>query len=101
MQNYSIERVGKPDLAFEGELIGQSPGPKPEIRIYRTKAGQFIGQVAIDSIRSKADHFAKPADLIAWIKAPTNSISLEAQGAIEAAAKTDESIKAFWTERVE
>jgi hypothetical protein len=100
MQDYKIERVGQPDLEFTGELIGKSSGEKPRVIIYRTTAGEFIGQVAETSQRSEAGHFAKPELLVNWLKYRLTSITEEAQAAIEDAALHDEAFKSFWTERV-
>lgn len=101
MQDFSIVRVGKSDLVFNGELIGQSGGAKPRVKIYRTKAAKYIGEISVDAQRSDADHFDKPTDLVGWLSKHLNSITIEAQTAIEAAAKQDETFKAFWTEKVE
>jgi hypothetical protein len=100
MQDYNIERVGQPDLVFNGDLIGQSAGAN-RVKIYRTKGGKFIAQLSVDAQRANAAHFDKPADLIAWLRTNLNSVTPEAQAAIEEAAKNDESFKRFWTERVE
>lgn len=101
MQEYTIERVGKPDLIFTGDLIGQSAGAKPRVKIYNTKGGKFISELSVDEQRAKAEHFEKPVDLVNWLKTNLNSITQEAQAAIEDAAKHDEAFKSFWTERVE
>jgi hypothetical protein len=100
MQDYNIERVGQPDLVFNGDLIGQSAGAN-RVKLYRTKGGKFIAQLSVDAQRSHAAPFDKPADLITWLKSNLNSITPEAQVAIEEAAKKDEAFKKFWTERVE
>ena len=57
MQNFAIERVGQADLVFNGDLIGQSPGQIPLLRIYRTEAGKFIARVSRDPERSIASAF--------------------------------------------
>ena len=101
MQDYNIERVGKPDLVFSGDLIGQSGSDRPRVKIYRTKAAKFVAVLSVDAQRAEADHFDKPADVVNWLRAHLNSITPEAQAAIEDAAKKDDSFKAFWTERVD
>ena len=101
MQDYTIERVGRPDLLFDGDLIGRSAGDKPRIKIYRTKAGKFIGEMPGDDKRAKAEHFEKPAELVAWLRGGSNFLTEEAQAAVEDAVKNDASFKSFWTERVE
>ena len=101
MQDYSIERVGQPDLVFNGELIGKSGGDMPRIRIYRTKASKYIAEIGTEAKRANAAHFDKPMDLVNWLKTRLNSITEEAQAAIEDASKNDNSFKNFWTERVE
>ena len=106
MQDYTVERVGKPDLAFTGELIGQSDAstfsPIPNIRIYRTKAGKFVAALAKDPKRSVADHFEKPAEVLNWLKVSAGgSINPDAQAAIEQACSKDADFKSFWTEHVD
>ena len=100
MQDYSIEQVEKPDLVFTGDVIGQSAGQTPALRIFRTKGGKFIAALLSDRTRSQTGTFDKPGDLVAWLERIT-SITAELQLAIENAAKNDEMFKAFWTQRVE
>ena len=101
IQDYTIERVGRPDLVFNGELIGRSAGDKPHIKIYRTKAGKFIGEMAVGAERASAEHFDKPLDLVAWLRRGSSSLTEEAQAAVEDAVKNDASFKSFSTERFE
>jgi hypothetical protein len=100
MENYSIERIGIPNLDFSGELIGQSGGPSPRVKIYRTQGQKYIGQLDASQKFSNAQHFDKPFDLVAWFK-NTWGITPEAEDAIEAAAKSDETFKAAWNEHVD
>jgi hypothetical protein len=101
-QEYSIERVGIPNLDFTGEMIGSSGGPSPQLKTYRTKGGNFIGELRGDSKRSKANSFDKPGDLIVWLKAEVgNPITLLVQNAVEEAAKNDNAFKAAWNVRVD
>ncbi len=100
MQDYTIERVGIPNLDFTGDLIGQSAGPIPRVKIYRTKGLKFIGEIKANQKMSDAQHFDKPADLINWFRS-VYGITGEVEDAIEDAAKNDEAFKAAWNERVE
>jgi|SRR5580704_218280 hypothetical protein len=101
MQDYTIERVGRPDLDFTGELIGQSSAANARLKIYRTKGGEFIAEVRVDPQRSEANPFSKPADLVAWVRNDLGVITEEAQAAIEQAAKNDAAFETYWTEHVE
>jgi hypothetical protein len=103
MQDYSIERSGIQNLDFTGELIGQSAGPNPDVKIYRTKAGKFIGQLHADVKFSMAQPFDNPALLINWFKSVNGgfSISSEMEDAIEDAANHDDSFKAAWNVHVD
>ncbi|HZQ20450.1 MAG TPA: hypothetical protein VFA90_17280 [Terriglobales bacterium] len=101
MQTYKIERVGIADLEFDGDVIGQSAGAKPQVRIYRTNTSHYILTIAADAERARAQRFDKPIDLVNWLKAQLGSITIDAQSAIEAAAKNDDTFKTYWTERVE
>lgn len=100
-QEYSIERVGIKNLDFTGTLIGSSSGPAPLLKIYRTKAGKFIGASRADAERSNAKPFDKPDDLITWLKTEVGSpINQAAQEAVEEATKNDNVFKAAWNEHV-
>ena len=102
MENYSIERAGIANLDFIGELIGQSGGPSPKIKIYRTKAQKFVGESRADLKMAQAQHFDKPDDLIVWFKSLNGyTVSPDVQDAIEDAAKNDDAFKAAWNEHVE
>ena len=102
MEDYSIERAGIANLDFTGELIGQSGGPIPKVKIYRTKALKFIGQLRADLKMAQAQHFDKAVDLINWFKAINGgSVNPEVQDAIEDATKHDEVFKAAWNEHVD
>jgi hypothetical protein len=101
MQEFTIERPGKPDLDFTGDLIGQSAGGAPRLKIYRTKAGEFIAALRVDTERAEANPFGKAADLVAWVRNYLGSITEDAQVAIEQAAKNDAAFKTYWTERIE
>ena len=100
MESFSIERVGIPNLDFTGELIGQSGGPAPRVKIYRTQALKFIGQLNANQKISEAQHLDKAPDLINWFKNPY-TIPPEAQEAIEDATNHDEVFKAAWNEHVD
>ena len=99
MQDYSIEQVDQPDLVFTGDVIGQSTGQTPMLRIFRTKGGKFIAAILSDRTRSQTATFDKPGDLVAWLER-TITMTAELQLAIENAAKNDDTFKAFWTQRV-
>jgi hypothetical protein len=101
MQDFTIERVGQSDLVFNGDMIGQSGGPRPMLKIYRTKGGKFIAQVSRDAERSVAEPFDQPSLLVSWLRSLLCGISEEAQVAIEGAAKNDDAFRKFWTDRVE
>jgi hypothetical protein len=49
MAEIKIERAGMKDLVFEGDVIGKSPKDNPEVKIYRTKGGKFVGAMKIRS----------------------------------------------------
>jgi hypothetical protein len=101
-QEYNIERVGIKNLDFTGTLIGSSSGPVPQLKIFRTKAGKFIGVLRADAERSNANSFDKPEDLITWLKGVIGSpISQAAQEAVEEAAKNDDIFKTAWNEHVD
>ena len=100
MQDFSIVRLGKPDLVFTGDLIGKSTAAKPRCQIYRTKGGKYIGQLAIDALRSEAEPFDKPAELVNWFKSKIGLL-IDVQEAIEASARQDQTFKDFWTEKVD
>jgi hypothetical protein len=101
MDDFTIERLGKSDLTFTGELIGQSNGPNPLLKIYRTKAAKFVGELRKEPHRSEANHFDKPGDLVAWVQSRLNGIPEDAQAAIEKARAADKEFGTFWTEHVE
>ncbi len=102
MQDYSIERPGIANLDFTGELIGQSSGPTPQVKIYRTKGLKFIGESRMNSKTAQAEHFEKPADLILWFRRLNGGTVLPVvQDAIEDATKNDEAFKAIWNEHVD
>src|ERR1700690_3532613 len=98
MEDYSIERAGIANLDFTGELIGQSTGPTPRIKIYRTKAGKYVGETGANQKIAQAQHFDNPVVLINWFKNTTGSITGEIEDAIEDAAKHDDGFKAAWNE---
>jgi hypothetical protein len=100
MEDYSIERAGIANLDFTGELIGQSTGPVPRIKIYRTKANKYVGETGANQKMAQAEPFDNPAVLINWFKS-TTGITGEIQDAIEDAAKHDEAFKAAWNEHVD
>jgi hypothetical protein len=101
MQEFTIERVGLPNLDFSGEVIGQSDGPNPQIKIYRTKAGHYVAAFQRDSKRSDAVHYDQPEPVVNWLKTLSGSITPAAQSAIESAAEHDEGFKKLWNERIE
>jgi hypothetical protein len=102
MEDCSIEREGIPNLDFTGELIGQSSGQTPRVKIYRTKGGKFVGEWRADLKMTQAQAFDKPTDLIFWFKRQNNgTISSEAQDSIEDAANHDDVFKAAWNEHVD
>ena len=100
MEDYSIERAGIANLDFTGELIGQSGGPIPRIKIYRTKANKFVGEMNANQKMAQAQHFDNPVVLINWFR-NLGGITAEIQDAIEDAAKHDEVFKATWNEHVD
>lgn len=102
MEDYSIERAGIANLDFTGELIGQSGGPNPRVKIYRTKDLKYIGEVKADQKLAQAQHFEKPVDVINWFKEFSyGAVSPEVQDAIEDATKRDEAFKTIWNEHVD
>ena len=96
----SIERVGIPNLDFTGEIIGQSGGPTPKVKIYRTKSQKFIGEIKVNQKQSNAQHFDKPDGVIGWFR-NTCGITPEIEDAIEDASKHDDGFKAAWNEHVD
>lgn len=100
MENINIERTGIPNLDFVGELIGQSGGPNPQIKIYRTQGQKYIGQTDAGQKFSKAEHFDKPANMIIWFRS-TCGLGSVVEDAIEDAAKHDEAFKTAWNEHVD
>jgi hypothetical protein len=100
MENYSIERLGIPNLDFNGELIGQSAGPSPRVKIYRTQGRKYIGQFDASQKFSKAEPFDKPLEVVAWFRINW-TITPEIEDAIESAAKSDETFRAAWNEHVD
>ena len=100
MEDYSIERSGIPNLDFTGELIGQSDGPNPRVKIYRTKSAKFIGVMGANQKFATAQPFDKPVDLINWFK-NVYGISPEVEDSIEDAAKHDDAFKAAWNVHVD
>jgi hypothetical protein len=102
MEDYSIERGGIANLDFTGELIGQSGGPNPRVKIYRTKDLKYIGELKADQKLAQAQPFDKPADVISWFKNLNyGAVSSEVQDVIEDATKHDEAFKAIWNEHVD
>ena len=101
MQDFTIERVGQPNLDFTGEMIGQSSGVNPKIKIYRTKAGHYVGEIAKDSKRSDANCFDKPDLVVNWFRTLVGGISVDVQAAIEAATTKDEGFKKLWNQHVD
>jgi hypothetical protein len=100
MEDFSIERAGVANLDFTGELIGQSTGSTPRIKIYRTKAGKYVAEISTNQKMAQAGHFDNPVVLINWFK-NTTGITGEIQDAIEDATKHDEAFKAAWNEHVD
>jgi hypothetical protein len=102
MEDYSIERGGISNLDFTGELIGQSGGPNPRVKIYRTKDLKYIGELKADQKLAQAQHFDKPVDVINWFKTLNyGSVSPEVQDTIEDATKHDDGFKVIWNEHVD
>jgi hypothetical protein len=81
MEEFSIERAGVANLDFTGELIGQSTGPTPRTKIYRTKGGKYVGETNANLKMAQAQHFDAPT--------------------IMDAAKHDDGFKAAWNEHVD
>ncbi len=100
MENYSIERLGIPNLDFDGELIGQSTGATPRIKIYRTRGQKYVGQIDANQKFSNAQAFDKPDAVVAWFR-NNCGITPEVEGAIEGAAGNDEGFKAAWNVHVD
>jgi hypothetical protein len=101
MQDFSIERAAVANLDFTGELIGQSAGPTPRIKIYRTKAGKYVGETNANLKMAQAQHFDTPTTMIIWFRNGLGGITAEIQDAIEEAAKHDDGFKAAWNEHVD
>ena len=102
MEQFTIERVGLPNFDFTGELIGADGQMNPNIRIYRTQGGQYVGAIRVDARRSNAGHFATPDLLIKWFKDNAGGqVVPDVQIAIEAAATKDEGFKKAWNEHIE
>ncbi len=101
MQDFSIERSGVPNLDFTGELIGQNYSSNPTIKIYKTKAGKFVGQQDANLKLSRAEYFETAPLLINWFKIPHGVISPDAELAIEDAANRDDSFKTAWNVHVD
>jgi len=101
MPEFTIERVGIPNLDFSGEMIGQSADASGKIKIYRTKAGHYVAEIKVDSKRSNAAHFDQPQLVVNWFMSVQGSITPDAQAAIEAAATRDEGFKKIWNEQVD
>lgn len=101
MQDYSIERTGIPNLDFTGDLIGQSAGPTPVVKIYRTKGLKYVGEMKANQKLAQAQGFDSPQDLVNWFKTFNyGTISPDVQDAIEAATKNDEQFKAAWNVQI-
>ena len=100
MEDFSIERAGVANLDFTGELIGQSAGPTPHIKIYRTKGGKYIGQTNAHQKMAQAQHFDTAPIMINWFRS-TTGISAEIEDAIEEAAKHEDGFKAWLNEHVD
>lgn len=101
MQDYSIERAGIPNLVFTGELIGQSAGPDPRIKIYRTNGNKFVARQDAQLKLSRAEHFDTAQLLINWFKDVYGKIALDAEDAVEDAANHDDAFKAAWNVHVD
>jgi hypothetical protein len=100
MEDFSLERAGIANLDFTGDLIGQSTGPTPRIKIYRTKDNKFVGEMNANQKMAQAQHFDNPVALINWFRNLTG-ITADIQDAIEDAAKQDDAFKAAWNEHVD
>ena len=98
MEDYSIERAGIPNLDFTGDLIGQSAGPAPTVKIYRTKALKYVGELRANQKFAQAQgDYDKPIDLINWFKTVNyGNLAPEVEDAIEDASKNDAGFKAAW-----
>jgi hypothetical protein len=104
MQQFTIELVGQPNLVFEGEQIGQSEGPAPRIKIYRTKAGHYVGEIKQGGVRSDACHYDTPEQVVNWFKGQPSScgqVTPDVQAAIEAATTKDDQFKKYWTVQID
>lgn len=103
MQDYSIERNNVPNLDFTGDLIGQSGGPVPTVKIYRTKALKYVGELRANQKYAQAQgDFEKPIDLINWFKSLNyGSLDQQVEDAIEDAAKNDAGFNAAWNIHVD
>ena|SRR5665213_3869652 len=102
MQDFTIERVGQPNLDFNGELIGQNAEVNPRIIIYRTKAGHYVGEIKEDAKRSATCHFEKPEPVVNWFRNLSGGvIPQDVQAAIEASATKDEEFRKLWNEHID
>jgi len=100
MQNITIERQGIRNLDFTGEIIGQSGGAAPRIKIYRTAGREYVGQYNASVKFSEAQAFATPELVINYFR-NTVGLTAEVEDAIEDAAGHDEAFKAAWNEHVD
>lgn len=104
MQSFTIERQGIPNLDFTGELIGQNNYNPSTVKIYRTQAKKYIGQLRANQALSIADGgFDTPQQLFAWFirNGGFADITPEIQAAIEDATTKDDGIKAAWNDCVQ
>jgi len=101
MNTFSLERLGIRNLDFTGEIIGQSAGANPSVKIYRTQGQKYIGQLEANKKFSQAQNFDKPKDLIDWFSKVQCGINSDTQDAIEDAAKNDKAFEETWNEHVD
>jgi len=91
MKQYSIERDGKRNLTFQGDLLGTGGGYRndcggrwTEIEIYRTKGGKFILSIVGrtqwqgESQRHAASIHETEAEVIAELEQPDYNANVDA-----------------------
>jgi hypothetical protein len=94
MKELCIQRVGQINFYFTGEVISQSSDEKSRIRIYRTKAGDYIGEIRRDPDRSEIFIAGKPEMLVHWLRSQFGGmITHEIHDVLQTAATNDDGFR--------
>jgi hypothetical protein len=91
MKELCIQRVGQINFYFTGELISQADDEKSRVKIYRTKAGDYIGEIRQAPDKVEIFIAGKPEMMVHWFRSQFGGmITPEIHQAVQAAATKDD-----------